>query len=91
MWSALVHYQRFAYDELGNQTLSETKSQGSVLWPSSALYDGWQRQATDANGRRTDFDQNAFGQLTKVTEYTTGNIAQITSYAYDLRGGYQRD
>ncbi len=85
-WSQLASYHRYAYDELGNRRLDETRSYGDVLWAESAVYDGWQVRRYDPNGQRTDYDYDAFGRLAQVTEYNVGGATYVTRYAYDRQG-----
>ena len=43
-----------------------------MLWSSVTIHDGWQKRQYDPNGRRTDYDSDAFGNLARVLEYNTG-------------------
>ena len=85
-WNTVATYHRLSYDALGALTLDETLAQSSVLWSTSTLYDGWQQQHYDANGRRKDRTVDAFGNLTQVTEYNTGGATYTTTYGYDVAG-----
>lgn len=86
VWNTVANYHRLSYDALGALTLDETLVQSSVLWSTSTLYDGWQQQHYDANGRRKDRTVDAFGDLTQVTEYNTGGATYTTTYGYDVAG-----
>ena len=70
-WTTVAGYHRFGYDELGNLWLDETRSQNSVLWTTTTIHDGFQRRQYDPNGRRTDYDADAFGNLRQVVEYNS--------------------
>ena len=88
-WSSLANYQQFAYDDLGNQTLAETRAQGSLLWSSTGVYDGFTQVYTDANGHRTEHTLDGFGQLAGVTEYNdagSGLVTYQTVYSYSVQG-----
>ena len=84
-WTSLMNYQRFEYDELGNQTKVATMSQGAELFSSETTYDAWRTAFTDANGHVTERFADAFGQLRRVVEHNNdGNYT--TLYLYDLAG-----
>ena len=89
-WTTVASYHRFGYDELGNQWLDETRSQNSLLWSTTTIHDGWQRRQYDPNGRRTEYDADAFGNLGRVVEYNTASAGTTavytTTYSYNLAG-----
>ncbi|MCB0189087.1 MAG: RHS repeat protein, partial [Caldilineaceae bacterium] len=82
-WSSVANYHYLQYEELGNVWLDETKSTTSVLWSNMSIYDAWQTRVYDPQGNRTDYDRDGFGNLAKVTEYTSSTMSFATTYAYD--------
>jgi RHS repeat-associated protein len=89
-WNGIANYSRAGYDDLGNQTRTDTMSSGTVLWSTTSRFDAWQQHRTDANGNSVDQSYDAFGKLIAVTEYNTGNVTATTQYAYDTRGSLTR-
>jgi YD repeat-containing protein len=86
-WASIPSYSAPTYDALGRQVIDEARSFGSALYSSTLSYQGWKTIATDANGKRSAREADAFGQLITVTEYlSNATISQATTYGYDFQG-----
>ncbi|MBK8834346.1 MAG: RHS repeat protein [Anaerolineae bacterium] len=86
-WASIPTYSAPAYDALGRQVVDEARSFTTTLYSSTLSYQGWKTIATDANGKPSAREADAFGQLITVTEYlSNATISQATTYAYDYQG-----
>ena len=86
-WATVTNYRYLVYDDLGNLWLDETRTVlGFTLWSTTTIHDAWQTRTYDPRGNRTDYEQNALGQLVKVTEYNVNSAVYNTTYVYDLQG-----
>lgn len=86
-WASIPIYNAASYDALGRQTVAEARSFTTTLYSSTLSYQGWKTIATDANGKLSAREADAFGQLITVTEYlSNATISMATTYAYDFQG-----
>ena len=86
-WASIPIYTAASYDALGRQTVAEARSFTTTIYSSTLSYQGWKTIATDANGKPSAREADAFGQLITVTEYlSNATISQATTYAYDFQG-----
>ena len=85
-WTSLTSYHQFTYDELGRTTKDSLKSPSGTVWNNNTSYDGWTRTTDPALGGDTTYESGAYGNLTKVTEYSNAGAQIHTVYGYDLAG-----
>jgi RHS repeat-associated protein len=74
----------YTYDTVGRQTAINT-SVGNT----TKTYDDWKTTTTDALGVAKDHYRDAYGNLSKVTEYNSG-VPYHTNYTYDALGNLTR-
>jgi RHS repeat-associated protein len=73
-------YITYSYDALNRITKI-----GNILGDTTNTYNGFTTVTTDAEGNKKDFTKDAYGNLTKVTEYNSSD-AYDTTYTYSPLG-----
>jgi RHS repeat-associated protein len=73
-------YITYSYDALNRITKIS-----NILGDTTNTYNGFTTTTTDAEGNKKDFTKDAFGNLTKVTEYNSSD-AYDTTYTYSPLG-----
>jgi RHS repeat-associated protein len=75
----------FLYDSLGRLIQTTTLNESGQPIHSTVTYERWTKTAIDANGSKTKYTSDAYGQLIKVEEINGPDI-YTTRYAYDTQG-----
>ena len=75
----------FEYDTVGRLIETSTLNDEGAPISSTVQYQRWSKTSTDANGNKTQYNYDAYGQLSKVEEFDEGEI-YTTNYIYDALG-----
>lgn len=84
--AGVSNYEELAYDDIGRTTQVEQRTENSTLWSTTTDYDGLETTVWDANLNQSRYENDIFGNVVKVKDYTDNDQSTIAGTTYTLYG-----